>query len=326
MAGRKERTRFVGFVPEFVGFVPDGILTGDTVELAYDELEVIRLLDLEKMSQEEAAARMGVSRTTVTGIYERARSKVADSLVNGKRLRIEGGNVAFPPCGEAGFASAGCPKKKEALMRVAVTYENGEIFQHFGRTQTFKLYDIDGGQVVATQVVDTQGMVPWRVSFRGTTLMFSCAAALAAAPRAHLLLRGSSCLAACPVWRTMPYRACWLASSRRAPCRFAVITMVIAMADAIMSTSMRMGNAGVTNRPMASVRVMATNTVRVVMAATPIDSPVLRNVGLADVNVASLFIASNQMQYHGFSRWRAGEVTLKKCVKGKMILYVPVGK
>lgn len=157
MAGRKERTRFVGFVPEFVGFVPDGILTGDTVELAYDELEVIRLLDLEKMSQEEAAARMGVSRTTVTGIYERARSKVADSLVNGKRLRIEGGNVAFPPCGEAGFASAGCPKKKEALMRVAVTYENGEIFQHFGRTQTFKLYDIDRGQVVATQVVDTQG-------------------------------------------------------------------------------------------------------------------------------------------------------------------------
>ena len=87
---------------------------------------------------------------------------------------------------------------------------------------------------------------------------------------------------------------------------------------------------------------MATNTVRVVMAATPIDSPVLRNVGLADgnvaslllpritcnttVSVASLFIASNQMQYHGFSRWRAGEVTLKKCVKGKMILYVPVGK
>ncbi len=47
---------------------------------------------------------------------------------------------------------------------------------------------------------------------------------------------------------------------------------------------------------------MSTNTVRVVMAAMPIDSPVLRNVGLADGNVASLFIASNQMQYHGFSR------------------------
>lgn len=157
MAGRKGRTRFVGIVPEFVGFVPDGIPTGDTVELAYDELEVIRLLDLEKMSQEEAAAHMGVSRTTVTGIYERARSKVADSLVNGKRLCIEGGNVAFPPCGSADFKFASNPKKKEALMRVAVAYENGEIFQHFGRTQAFKLYDIDNGRVVAMQVVDTQG-------------------------------------------------------------------------------------------------------------------------------------------------------------------------
>ena len=95
MAGRKGRTRFVGIVPEFVGFVPDGIPTGDTVELAYDELEVIRLLDLEKMSQEEAAAHMGVSRTTVTGIYERARSKVADSLVNGKRLCIEAVTLRF---------------------------------------------------------------------------------------------------------------------------------------------------------------------------------------------------------------------------------------
>ena len=108
MAGRKGRTRFVGIVPEFVGFVPDGIPTGDTVELAYDELEVIRLLDLEKMSQEEAAAHMGVSRTTVTGIYERARSKVADSLVNGKRLCIEGGNVAFPPCDSADFKFVRC--------------------------------------------------------------------------------------------------------------------------------------------------------------------------------------------------------------------------
>lgn len=115
MAGRKGRTRFVGIVPEFVGFVPDGIPTGDTVELAYDELEVIRLLDLEKMSQEEAAAHMGVSRTTVTGIYERARSKVADSLVNGKRLCIEGGNVAFPPCGSAILNVQAIPRRRRLL-------------------------------------------------------------------------------------------------------------------------------------------------------------------------------------------------------------------
>ena len=56
---------------------------------------------------------------------------------------------------------------------------------------------------------------------------------------------------------------------------------------------------------------MATKTARVAMATTAINAFAPRNVGgLADGNVASFF-ASNQMQYHGFSRWRAGEVTLK---------------
>ena len=42
-------------------------------------------------------------------------------------------------------------------MRIAVTYENGEIFQHFGHTAQFKLYDVEGGKVVSSQVVDTNG-------------------------------------------------------------------------------------------------------------------------------------------------------------------------
>lgn len=42
-------------------------------------------------------------------------------------------------------------------MRIAVTYENGEIFQHFGHTQQFKLYDVADGQVTATQVVNAGG-------------------------------------------------------------------------------------------------------------------------------------------------------------------------
>ena len=42
-------------------------------------------------------------------------------------------------------------------MRVAVTYENGEIFQHFGHTEQFKLYDVEDGRIVASQVVDTNG-------------------------------------------------------------------------------------------------------------------------------------------------------------------------
>ena len=42
-------------------------------------------------------------------------------------------------------------------MRIAVTYENGQIFQHFGHTEQFKLYDVEDGKVVSTQVLDTNG-------------------------------------------------------------------------------------------------------------------------------------------------------------------------
>lgn len=150
-------TRTIGIVPEYVGFIPDGIPNGDAVELAFDELETIRLLDLEKMSQAEAASKMGVARTTVTSIYERARTKVADSLVNGKRLLVEGGNVAFPSNDGSEFVPKSKPKEKESIMRVAVTYDNGSVFQHFGKTESFKLYDIDSGVVTGTQVAETQG-------------------------------------------------------------------------------------------------------------------------------------------------------------------------
>lgn len=42
-------------------------------------------------------------------------------------------------------------------MRIAVTYENGEIFQHFGHTEQFKLYDVEEGKIVSAQVVDSNG-------------------------------------------------------------------------------------------------------------------------------------------------------------------------
>ena len=42
-------------------------------------------------------------------------------------------------------------------MRIAVTYENGQIFQHFGHTQQFKIYEVLDGKIVASQVVDTNG-------------------------------------------------------------------------------------------------------------------------------------------------------------------------
>lgn len=89
--GRGRRRRRVWREPEFTGFYPAGVRSAETVVLSVDEFEAIRLKDLEGIEQREAGERMGVSQPTFHRIIESARRKVADAIVNGKRIRIEGG-------------------------------------------------------------------------------------------------------------------------------------------------------------------------------------------------------------------------------------------
>lgn len=78
----------------------------DEIELSIDEFEALRLADLEGLYQEEAAARMEVSRATFARIVAASRKKVATALVQGNALRIGGGPVAF--AGERSFRCESC--------------------------------------------------------------------------------------------------------------------------------------------------------------------------------------------------------------------------
>jgi len=91
---RPKKHRMVAFNPEISYFKPRGIPMHDLseVRLTVDEREAIRLADLQGMSHEEAGQQMHISRATFGRIIQQARKIVADALINGKAINIEGGN------------------------------------------------------------------------------------------------------------------------------------------------------------------------------------------------------------------------------------------
>ncbi len=110
---RPRKNRLVQVDPRAVYFKPRGIPLVDLEEaiLTMDGLEALRLADLMGLSHEEAGARMGVSRATFGRIVQAARKTVADALVNGKAVLVEGGTFERPgirpPCGRCGAALEG---------------------------------------------------------------------------------------------------------------------------------------------------------------------------------------------------------------------------
>lgn len=152
-------------VREFVPVHPAKEL--DAVILSIDEYETIRLIDKEGLSQEQCSIFMQIARTSVQRIYESARKKLADSLVDGRPLCIQGGDFKLCDGQDKNCPKNRCYKhqyhqqykkaKGENIMRVAVTYENGQIFQHFGHTEQFKVYDIENGKILSSEVISTEG-------------------------------------------------------------------------------------------------------------------------------------------------------------------------
>ncbi len=90
---RPRRRRWVWNTPSVTYYKPAGIPKAslEEVVLTVDELEAIRLCDLENLSQQESAEKMNISQPTFNRILNSAKNKIADAIVNGKAIRIEGG-------------------------------------------------------------------------------------------------------------------------------------------------------------------------------------------------------------------------------------------
>lgn len=86
--GRPKKYRIVEYLLKPTNFKPTNRKVNDYVELTIDELEAIRLADLENMYQENAARVMGVSRQTFGRIVKSAHMKIADAIVNTKEIKI----------------------------------------------------------------------------------------------------------------------------------------------------------------------------------------------------------------------------------------------
>jgi predicted DNA-binding protein (UPF0251 family) len=91
---RPQKCRRVEFLPNANYYKPSGVPLRDLeeVSMSIEEAEAIRLKDLEGLEQEQGAGKMNISRPTFQRVLASARQKIANALLNGKAIRIEGGN------------------------------------------------------------------------------------------------------------------------------------------------------------------------------------------------------------------------------------------
>lgn len=92
---RPIKCRRVNFLPETTKFLPDKKEGPREIVLKVEEIEAIRLRDIEDLSQQECADLMGISRQTYQNILKRARKKLALALTKGYGINIRGGNYAY---------------------------------------------------------------------------------------------------------------------------------------------------------------------------------------------------------------------------------------
>ncbi len=133
----------------------------DPVILNVDEFETIRLIDYEGKDQKSCALEMNVARTTVQSMYESARAKIAESLVEGRCLQIKGGEydirVSNVDTDQKNYQSIFADNLiyfQNEMIKIAVpSDENENVFAHFGRTKFFKIFSIENKQVKSSDMI-----------------------------------------------------------------------------------------------------------------------------------------------------------------------------
>ena len=244
---RPSKRRRICDLPPCRRFEPHGAQADALpVILSLDEYETIRLIDFLGLTQEQCAAQMHVARTTVQAIYTGARAKVARSLVMGMPIEISGGDVVLCGKREEERQCAVCLGRgrmkngRSTMMKIAVTYDNGQIYQHFGHCAQFKLYEIEEGKVASTKILDATGsghsLLAGFLMVNGVDDLIC--GGIGGGAQTALRGFGIKSTAACREMRMRQWKACWRARLRQATRPIAAImTRIMARIMSAASTA-----------------------------------------------------------------------------------------
>ena len=144
--------------PGIRGYRFRGSDDAQVVKIPMDELEALRLCDLEEHSQERAAGEMDISRGTLQRLLYSAHKKIAFALLYGRTLQTEGRHAPETVCRERDCRFCAetyrkIPKTGGKSMKIAVTCENNEVFQHFGHTPEFAVFTVEEGKIVSKRIL-----------------------------------------------------------------------------------------------------------------------------------------------------------------------------
>jgi predicted DNA-binding protein (UPF0251 family)/predicted Fe-Mo cluster-binding NifX family protein len=148
--GRPAKEKRISKIPQYQKFYGEN-KSQEKIVLLLEEYETIRLIDYLGYSQEECAKKMNIARTSVQSLYSDARRKLARFLIEGIELGISGGNYQLKESSNKENI------KGDGKMVIAVTYDNENIGQHFGKTEFFKIYNVEGKDILSQKVIDTNG-------------------------------------------------------------------------------------------------------------------------------------------------------------------------